>query len=228
LTVLSVGLAVTAMWVASRAKHRREAFADAVAKARREKVDETGTAADGLPFFITGTMTPVWGEADRERLVRLPDFGFVDQNGRPVQRLETGGKPALVSFMFTSCMGICPTLVQNIKNAQRKLKGVDARYIGISVDPESDVPERLREFYSRMRLDDQWTLLTGDRDRVMSYARHTLGSQIFQRTDTAERNFAHSEHVYFFDRDGYLRAVLNGSRLDFAVSVKAVISRTRQ
>ena len=56
-------------------------------------------------------------------------------------------------------------------------------------------------------------------------ARDTFVSQAFQRKDTNERNFAHSEHVYLIDRDGYLRAVLNGTRLDIATQADQALKQ---
>jgi protein SCO1/2 len=79
-------------------------------------------------------------------------FTLTDQNGRTVTDRDFAGKYRLVYFGYTFCPDVCPTDVQTIATALRKVEGADAARaakvvpIFITVDPERDTPAVLRQF----------------------------------------------------------------------------------
>ena len=75
-------------------------------------------------------------------------FILYDQNGRTVTDRDFHEKFMLVSFGYTFCPDICPTALATMAAALDELGG-DAEKITpvfISVDPERDTPERLRDY----------------------------------------------------------------------------------
>jgi protein SCO1/2 len=75
-------------------------------------------------------------------------FRLVDHNGREVTEQDFKGKPFLVFFGFTHCPDVCPTALFEISEIMRAL-GPDAektRALFITVDPERDTPELLRQY----------------------------------------------------------------------------------
>lgn len=75
-------------------------------------------------------------------------LSLIDENGKPVTEAEIITKPTLIYFGYTYCPDICPT--DNARNAEAidllAAEGYDVGMALISVDPERDDPERLREF----------------------------------------------------------------------------------
>lgn len=94
------------------------------------------------PSLQTATVLPAPGE--------LPDFSLVDQNGRPVARDYFEGHWNLVFFGFTHCPDICPLTLQVLENAKRQLAADGQqplpRIVLVSVDPERDTPEIMRQY----------------------------------------------------------------------------------
>jgi len=77
-------------------------------------------------------------------------FQLVDQNGRAVSDRDFKGKPFLVFFGFTHCPDICPTTLFEMSEILKRL-GPDAdrtAALFISVDPERDTPEKMKEYIS--------------------------------------------------------------------------------
>lgn len=73
------------------------------------------------------------------------------------------GKPVMLNFIFTTCTTICPVLSASFKNVQ-DLMGDEADevlMISISIDPEYDTPEKLRQYSERFSAGGQWKFLTG-------------------------------------------------------------------
>lgn len=102
----------------------------------------------------------------------VPDVTLLDMNGSRVRLasvLEYDG-PLLLQFIFTTCPTICPVMSGTFSTAQGKL-GADAarvRMISISIDPEQDTPERLREYARKFKAGRQWLFLTGDLDGIVA------------------------------------------------------------
>jgi protein SCO1/2 len=83
--------------------------------------------------------------------------------------LETS-EPYALNFIFTTCTTICPIMTASFSQLQRKL-GADAeglRMISISIDPEYDKPEKLRDYIDKFQMSDNFTFLTGDLDAVIA------------------------------------------------------------
>lgn len=75
-------------------------------------------------------------------------FALVDHNGRPRSEHDFRGKLMLIYFGFTYCPDICPTDLQNIGLALDQLgaAGESVQPLFITVDPERDTPEHLKDY----------------------------------------------------------------------------------
>jgi protein SCO1 len=96
-------------------------------------------------------------------LGELPAFSLTDQNGRPFGRDDLRGKVWVADFVFTSCSDACPRLTQRMRSIQDRLDphgGIGL--LSITVDPERDTAEKLRQ-YGRTygARDELWRFLTG-------------------------------------------------------------------
>lgn len=103
-------------------------------------------------------------EAPIETLWTAPDFELTDQDGAPFGTDELRGHVWIASFLFTNCGMSCPTLAAQLANTQERLAsfGDRLRIVSLTVDPETDTPERLHAFGERFGADfTRWTFLTG-------------------------------------------------------------------
>lgn len=95
----------------------------------------------------------------------VPRLELIDQYERKVRidDLFSQDRPTLVQFIFTSCTTICPIMGAVFGGAQEDIAAVSPDYlmVSISIDPEYDTPERLREFAEKQGARDNWVLLTG-------------------------------------------------------------------
>ena len=101
-------------------------------------------------------------------LGELPAFSLTDQRGRAFGRDDLRGRVWVADFVFTSCSDACPRLTQRMRSLQDRLdphEGVGL--LSISVDPDRDTPQKLRD-YGQMygARDDQWRFLTGSPTEV--------------------------------------------------------------
>ena len=99
-----------------------------------------------------------------------PDVPLVNQDGSKtsVSSVLKHDGPIMLQFIFTTCPTICPVMSSTFSAAQTKL-GEDlgkGRMISISIDPEHDTPERLRDYARRFRAGQQWLFLTGSAEDI--------------------------------------------------------------
>jgi len=101
------------------------------------------------------------------------DTKLLDQDGREVRFYTDAlrGKIVLISFIYTNCTDICPTLMHNLTDVQDQLGdrfGKDVFFVSITVDPEDDTPEELKRYGERYNARPGWTFLTGKKGDVDS------------------------------------------------------------
>jgi len=85
--------------------------------------------------------------------VAVPEFKLVDQQNNPftVERLK--GAWTFLFFGYTHCPDVCPTTLTELDNAASRLNELQTpqrkiQYVFISVDPQRDTPELLRDYVS--------------------------------------------------------------------------------
>jgi protein SCO1/2 len=115
-----------------------------------------------------GTPAPA---ADAGAPIRIPDVTVQDQNGRSLSFYTdlVKGKTVAINFIFTTCTTTCPLLAANFRKVQLDLgerAGRDVHLISISVDPLTDIPERLQAFAAQHHAGPGWTFVTGAQPQI--------------------------------------------------------------
>lgn len=106
----------------------------------------------------------------------MTDFELIERTGNTVSSEELKGQPYVVSFFFSTCPSICIQQNQKVQQLQSEFEGQGVRFVSISVDPETDTPEALREYAARFGADpEKWLFMTGD----LIYIRR-IGAEVFR------------------------------------------------
>lgn len=109
---------------------------------------------------------------------RFPDVMLTTHEGRDVRFYQDliMGKVVLINFMYSTCTDSCSTTA-NLARVQRLLGdrvGRDLFMYSISLDPEQDRPQVLRDYVKKNGLEQGWTFLTGSMKDI-SILRGRLG-----------------------------------------------------
>lgn len=93
-------------------------------------------------------------------------FTLVDTAGRTVTEKDVLTKPSLVYFGYTFCPDVCPLDMARTAEAVDILeeRGLDVQPVFISIDPERDTPEVLKDFAENLH--PKMVGLTGTPDQV--------------------------------------------------------------
>ena len=106
-------------------------------------------------------------------LSTVPDFSLLDRNGKSFGSDDLSGRVWVASFLYTSCPGPCPVLVERIHELDRSLVDRFAlRWVSFSVDPDNDTPAVLAAYAeSRGIPPGRWKLLTGGVEEIVHLVR---------------------------------------------------------
>jgi len=96
----------------------------------------------------------------------FPNLPVVTQDGKTLKFYDDviKDKIVLISFIYTNCPDICPLTTARIAQVEDELGemvGRDIFFISMTVDPERDTPERLKEFATAFDAGPGWLFLTG-------------------------------------------------------------------
>lgn len=145
------------------------------------------------------------------------------EEGEEIQLHELKGKVLVVVMIYTSCKVACPQLVADMKRIEQQVpeeKKEDVRYILVSIDPETDTPEKLKGFAVQNNMDgEEWTFLQGDENSVREFA-NVLAVKY---KEIAPLDFSHSNIISVFDQKGELVCQQEGLSANNEETVKAIV-----
>jgi protein SCO1/2 len=106
----------------------------------------------------------------------VPDFQFTDQDARLTHLKNLRGKAVLLTFIYTRCPlpNFCPLMSKNFAELEQRLSKEfpnKFRLVSISIDPEFDRPEVLKDYAARYGADPKnWSFAALDADTLNSVA----------------------------------------------------------
>lgn len=130
-------------------------------------------------------------------------FTLIDQHGRTVTDRDFRGRWLLVYFGFTYCPDVCPTSLARNGDAVTLLgdKGKQVLPVLISVDPERDTPEKLKDYV--VSFHPQAVGLTGTPEQIAAVAREYRVYYAKARQDAGQDYLVdHSSITYLIGPDG--------------------------
>jgi cytochrome oxidase Cu insertion factor (SCO1/SenC/PrrC family) len=143
--------------------------------------------ADSKRIPTSNPSTPVSKAEASVGMMRIPDTTVYDQDGRKLRFYSdlVKGKTVAINFIFTTCTTICPPLTATFRKVQQDLGdrvGRDISLISISVDPTTDVPERLKSFAAKFKTAPGWTFVTGNKPEI-DLLLTALGAKVADKND---------------------------------------------
>jgi protein SCO1/2 len=136
-----------------------------------------------------------------------PDFSVRGSDGAPLVLSRYRGKVVVLAFGYTSCPNVCPVTLAVLAQAHRKLgaQGSQVQVIYLTVDPERDSAERLKQYLAAF--DSTFVGGTGTALQ-MAAVRKSYGVTAEKVGTGTDYAVAHSSFVYLITREGKLRALM--------------------
>jgi cytochrome oxidase Cu insertion factor (SCO1/SenC/PrrC family) len=135
---------------------------------------------------------------------QIPDAMVYDQDGKPLRFYSdlVKGKTVAINFIFTTCTTICPPLTATFRKVQQELGdrvGRDVQLISVSVDPVTDVPERLKAFAAKFKAGPGWTFVTGSKPEMAALLK-ALGANAADKNEHSPMVLVGNDRAAYWTR----------------------------
>jgi protein SCO1/2 len=154
-------------------------------------------------------------------------FSLQDPDGRTRTLADFRGKYVLLFFGYTLCPDVCPTAL--VRAAEmKKLLGTDGarvQVIFVTVDPERDTPELMREYTKAF--DPEFLGLRADAEGTKRVAAEF--KVFYEKVPTGgSYTVNHSAITYVFDAQGRLRLGLQHTQSaeEFAADLRTLMKQS--
>jgi protein SCO1/2 len=109
----------------------------------------------------------------------FPNIPLITHEGKKVLFFDDliKDKVVVINFIFTRCPDACPLETARLREVQKILGdrvGKDVFMYSISIDPEYDTPELLKEYAEKFGVEPGWLFLTGKNEDII-HLRKKLG-----------------------------------------------------
>lgn len=140
------------------------------------------------------------------------EFALVDHNGKARALADFRGKVVVLTFGFTHCPDICPTILADLAGVMKGL-GKDAERVQVlfvTVDPERDTRELLSQYVPAF--EPRFLGLYGDLEATRRVAKEF--KVFFEKQPTGSSyTVNHSAQSYVIDAQGRLRLFARHDRI---------------
>lgn len=142
------------------------------------------------------------------QFTKVPDFSFVNQDGKTISNKDYAGKVYVVEFFFTTCPTICPIMTSKMLLLQEEfLNKEEFGIASISITPEIDSQEILKDYAKNQGvIHKNWHLLSGKSEDYV-YNLSNEGFKLYAgKSNEGHGGFEHSGLFALVDKNGFIRS----------------------
>lgn len=151
-------------------------------------------------------------------------FSLTDFNGQTRTLADFQGRVVMLYFGFVQCPDVCPTALTRAAAVMERLgpRAGDLQVVFVTVDPERDTPELLREYMAAFH--PSFLALTGNAEQIAQTAKDFRA--FYKKVPTGSScTMDHTALSYLFDRQGRIRVALRHEQTadDYTADVLALL-----
>jgi len=154
---------------------------------------------------------------------QLAEFKLIDDTSKIFLPEEFAGKWNILFFGFTYCPDICPLTMKQMSDVKESLGEYsdNLRVFLVSVDPDRDKPENLRQYLDNF--DKNFKGLTGEIDQIYKFSTQ-VNAPFFPVVNSPEKNYTvdHSGSLVLISPDakyaGFFRAPHDTAKITKALA----------
>lgn len=166
------------------------------------------------------------GEISETSIFQL-DSKWVTEENKELSLAQLNGKSIVMTMFFASCTYACPIIVNDMKKIEASIsknKLENTEFLLISIDPERDTPEALKDFAERYKLDSKrWTLITGTKDGIDELAAVTG----FKYKKEPEGSYSHSNIINIINERGEITYQHFGLNQDLSATITELHNKNK-
>lgn len=160
-------------------------------------------------------------------IYNLPDK-WTNQNGENIELKDYKGNVLVMVMIYTSCKAACPRLVADMRNIEQQISNKqkeNVKFILVSIDPEVDTPERLKEFSIENEMtNNHWVFLRSNEDQTREFA--AVLAVNYKKISPID--FSHSNIISVFNKEGEMVYQQEGLGVSYDKTVETIITEVKK
>ena len=189
------------------------------------KLKTSITIISGCLFIFLFIMLPIFLSKQEKKdeyvaSYKGSEFSLKDMNNNTITQKSFDGHLTAIFFGFTHCPDVCPMTLNKMDIVLSKLKNKNknVKLFFISVDPQRDTPEVIKNYLSSF--DNNFIGITGDPEKIflLSQSWGIVSQKIF--LEDGEYNVDHSSPVILLKEGKYVGTISH--RDDIKKSLKKI------
>jgi cytochrome oxidase Cu insertion factor (SCO1/SenC/PrrC family) len=146
----------------------------------------------------------------------LQEFELTERSGKPFRSADMHGKVWVASFFFASCPGQCPRLNANIKHLHDLPELKDVTWVSITVDPDNDTLEVLKDYADRYQADpERWLFCRGEFDYIKRVGEEIMHLEVTWR--------GHKDYAIVIDGTGKVRGMFDATSISQSQKLRLLL-----
>lgn len=129
---------------------------------------------------------------------------WTTQDGKDIELKSLRGNVLVMVMIYTSCKAACPRLVADMRDIESKLEKKTKQHVKlilVSIDPNTDTPERLKSFAIENKMNqDPWIFLRSSEENTREFA--AVLAVNYKKISPID--FSHSNIISVFNPEGEL------------------------
>ncbi|WDF64872.1 SCO family protein [Flavobacterium sp. KACC 22763] len=129
---------------------------------------------------------------------------WTTQDGKDIELKSLRGNVLVMVMIYTSCKAACPRLVADMRDIESKLEKQTKEHVKlilVSIDPNTDTPERLKSFAIENKMNqDPWIFLRSSEENTREFA--AVLAVNYKKISPID--FSHSNIISVFNPEGEL------------------------
>lgn len=160
-------------------------------------------------------------------IYNLPEK-WTNQDGKDIELKELRGKVLVMVMIYTSCQAACPRLVADMRHIEERISKKhkdNVQLVLVSIDPEVDTPQRLKEFSIENKMTgNQWVFLRSNEENTREFA--AVLAVNYKKISPID--FSHSNIISVFNADGVLTFQQEGLGVSYDATVSKIIEEANK
>lgn len=159
-------------------------------------------------IYVVPKVVKKFQKSDLVSFNKVPEFEFINQNGKTITNKDFEGKVYVVEFFFTTCPSICPIMNKKMITIQNEFYGnPNFGIASFSITPDIDTPKVMAEYRKTHNITSKnWHMLTG-KSQESVYALSNKGFKLYAGTGDGDHGgFEHSGLFALVDKKGFIRS----------------------
>ncbi len=177
-------------------------------------------------FLVISAAESAFSQTTPQRFYQIPSLKYVDAlSGKKITNADLKGQMTVVSFVFTSCQYVCPFIMGNMANLQKKYADTnDVKLMSVTTDPRKDNGTIFKKYADKFSAKSgKWWFITGKPEEIVTFVKDG-----FKLPISLESPNVHSEKIALLDENGWIRGYFNSSDKNELTQLDEAINQLRQ